>query len=81
MYVFQHSKECVEVEFIVIRILQVCTSSLVLLHMPGSNPPRYLHLSKGLGPYYEEDVPGSNPQRYSHLPIGLGGLNMKRSAS
>jgi hypothetical protein len=40
-------------EFIVISILRKCTSSLVLLHVPGSNPQPYLHLLKGLGPNYE----------------------------
>jgi hypothetical protein len=34
--------------------LRVCTSYLVLLHVPGSNPQRYSHLSNCLGPKYEE---------------------------
>jgi hypothetical protein len=54
MCVFRHSNDCVEFEFTVISVLRVCTSSLVLLHVPDSNPQRYSHLSKGLGPKYEE---------------------------
>jgi hypothetical protein len=45
MCVFRYSNNYDEFEFIVISTLRVCTSSLVLLHVPGSNPQRYLHLS------------------------------------
>jgi hypothetical protein len=44
-------------EFIVISVLGVCTSSLVLLNVPGSNPQRYFAPLKDLSSLNKKSRP------------------------